>query len=141
MLMGLIASAFPWILPDPRSVVLLCAVFAVLLGTTIVRSSLPSVHRVRRRTAGALFFPLAVAVVFVAARGRQELYVTSMLVLALADPAAAIVGRTYGAHRLGAGHDAKSVEGSLAFFVVASTCLGVALALVTPLGAAAVLAW
>lgn len=141
VLMGLVASAFPWVFGDPRSVVLVCAAFAALLGGTLLISGLPSVHQVDRRTAGTVWFPLAVAVVFVGALGRPALYVTSILVLTLADPAAAVVGRAYGANRLGAGRDAKSLEGSLAFLAVASAVLAVALALTTPLSGAAALAW
>jgi phytol kinase len=135
VLMGLTASAFPWLFCDGRSAVLLCALFAVVLGASLAFSGLPSIHRVDRRTAGALWFPLGVAWVFVAARGRSDLYVMAMLVLTLADPAAAVVGRAGGTHRLRLG-GSKTLEGSLAFFLVASSCLVVALSLTTPLHAA-----
>jgi phytol kinase len=131
VLMGLTASAFPWLFRDGRSVVLLCALFAVVLGASLAFSGLPSIHRVDRRTAGALWFPLGVAWVFVAAHGRSDLYLTAMLVLTLADPAAAVVGRAGGTHRLRLG-GSKTLEGSLAFFLVASSCLLVALSLTTP---------
>ncbi|MGD2069865.1 MAG: hypothetical protein PVI57_14435, partial [Gemmatimonadota bacterium] len=45
--------------------------------------------------------------------------VTSILVLALADPAASLVGRAWGRHKVGKG----SVEGALAFFAVASVVI------------------
>jgi phytol kinase len=134
--MGLTASAFPWLFRDWRSVVLLCAVFTAILGASLAFSGLPSVHRVDRRTAGALWFPLGVAGVFVAADGRPDLYVIPMLVLTLADPAAAAVGRAGGAHRLPLGLGPKTIEGSLAFFLVASGCLLAALSLTTPLPSA-----
>ena len=136
VLMGLTASAFPLLFCDGRSVVLLCALFAVVLGASLAFSGLPSIHRVDRRTAGALWFPLGVAWVFVAAHGRSDLYVIAMLVLTLADPAAAVVGRAGGTHRLRLGHGSKTLEGSLAFFLVASECLFVTLSLTTPLHAA-----
>jgi phytol kinase len=135
VLMGLTASAFPWLFRDGRSVVLLCALFAVVLGASLAFSGLPSIHGVDRRTAGALWFPLGVAWVFIAAHGRSDLYLMAMLVLTLADPAAAVVGRAGGTHRLRLG-GAKTLEGSLAFFLVASSCLLVALSLTTPLHAA-----
>jgi phytol kinase len=133
VLMGLTASAFPWLFRDGRSVVLLCALFAVVLGVSLAFSGLPSIHRVDRRTAGALWFPLGVASVFVAAGGRSDLYVMAMVVLTFADPAAAVAGRARGTHRLRLGGGAKTLEGSLAFFLVASECLIVALSLTTPL--------
>jgi dolichol kinase len=46
------------------------------------------------------------------------------------------VGRTYGAHRFRATRDAKSLEGSLAFLLVASGCLLVTLRLTTSLDSA-----
>lgn len=62
--------------------------------------------------------------------------VPAILVLALADPAASVVGRTWGRTRVGTG----TVEGTLAFFVVASALLwgfygamGLAVALVVSL--------
>jgi phytol kinase len=131
VLMGLTASAFPWLFDDGRSVVLLCALFALVLGASLAFSGLPSIHRVDRRTAGALWFPLGVAWVFVAAHGRSDLYRMAMLVLTLADPAAAVVGRAGGTHRLRLGDGSKTLEGSLAFFLVASSCLLVALSLTT----------
>jgi phytol kinase len=136
VLMGLTASAFPWFFHDPRSVVLVCSAFALVLGASLWSSRLASVHGVARRTMGALWFPAAVALVFVAARGRPALYVIPMLILTLADPAAAMVGRAFGVHRFRVGRDSKSLEGSLAFLLVASGCLGVGLWLTTSLGAA-----
>ena len=133
VLMGLTASAFPWLFRDGRSVVLVCALLAVVLGVSFAFSALPSIHRVDRRTAGALWFPLGVAWVFVAAGGRADLYAMAMLVLTLADPAAALVGRGRGTHRLRLGDGTKTLEGSLAFFLVAAECLLVALSLTAPL--------
>jgi len=48
-----------------------------------------------------------------------RLFMPALLVLALADPAASVVGRLWGRHRLGKG----SWEGTAAFFVVASAVL------------------
>ena len=72
---------------------------------------------------GCASFPVAVALVFGLAERRPALYVTSVLVLALADPAAAFVGMRFGRHRyLGPG-GAKSLEGSAAFFAAATLCV------------------
>jgi len=51
-----------------------------------------------------------------------EVAVSSILVAVLADAAAAIVGRTYGRHKLLFG---KSIEGSLSYFLVAAAVLSV----------------
>ena len=52
-----------------------------------------------------------------------------MLVLTLADAAAALVGTAYGRHRYQTWDDYKTIEGSAAFFVVATICIYVPLAL------------
>ncbi len=135
VLMGLTAAAFPWFFSDPRSVFVICGVFGAVLGGSLVRSGLASVHGVGRRTGGVLWFGLGVVVVYLAAEGRRDLYVTSILVLTLADPTAAMVGRRYGAHRFRVGRDAKTIEGSLAFLLVAFGCLFVALRLTGSLDA------
>jgi phytol kinase len=135
VLMGLTAAAFPWLLGDPRSVLVICGVFGVILGLSLVSSGLTSVHGVGRRTGGVLWFSLGVAVVYVVAEDRPDLYAISVLVLTLADPAAAMVGRRYGAHRFRVGRDAKTIEGSLAFLMVAFGCLFIALRLTASLGA------
>src|SRR5258708_16920249 len=119
VLMGLTAAASPWLFCDGRSVVLLCALFAVVPGASLAFSGLPSIHRVDRRTAGALWFPLGVAWVFLAAHGRSDLYLMAMLVLTFADPAAAMVGRARGTHRPRLGAGAKPPDAPPAFFPLA----------------------
>jgi dolichol kinase len=141
VLTGLVASTFAWVFESAWPVLAVCAAFAAVLGASSRAGWLPSIHRVRRRTAGAVWFPLGVASVFLAARGRADLYAGAVLVLALADPAAAIVGRTWGAHRLRAERDAKSVEGALAFLAVAAACLFVVLHAGGHFGLAASAGW
>jgi phytol kinase len=139
-LMGLAAASFPWFFRDPRSVLALCALFAVLLGVGRSWRRLAAVHAVGRRTAGAVWFPVAVAIVFLAAE-RPAHYVLAVLVLTLADPAAALVGRAYGRHLYRVGDGRKSVEGSLAFFGAASVTIAAGLAVTTPLSLPSVMVW
>lgn len=133
---GLVALAFPWIFASPGSVALLCCVFVGLLGWSQHRGWLGSVHAVARRSAGAAYFPLAVALVFLLTRGRREVYVASILVLALSDALAAVVGGAYGRHRYRVQGGVKSLEGSLAFLLSAILCVHLTLRLMTPLGGA-----
>lgn len=135
VLMGSTAAAFPWLLGEPRAVLVLCGIFGAILGGSLVWSGLPSVHGVGRHTGGVLWFVLGVAVVYLATQSRADLYVASILVLTFADPAAALVGRRYGAHRLRDGPDAKTIEGSLAFLLVAFVCLFAVLRVTGSLGA------
>jgi dolichol kinase len=102
-------------------------VFAALAGLALLVLRLPkvasegagaSIHSVERRSWGDLFFLLAVLVLFLRSHGDPALYVLPIAVLTLSDAAAAIIGTEYGRMRFGAGDRVKSIEGSVAFFVV-----------------------
>ena len=85
------------------------------------------IHGVGRESLGEVYFPLATGVLFVLAEGNPLLFCLPVLILALADAAAALVGRRYGRTRYATLEGRKSVEGSLACFAVA--CLSTDLVL------------
>ena len=60
------------------------------------------------------------------------LYCIPMMLLTLADSAAALVGTAWGRHRYLTMGDYKTLEGSAAFFVVAFACIAIPLAWFTP---------
>lgn len=141
VLSGFVAAAFPWLFTSAWSVVLLSAGYVALMAWTRQAGLLRSVHGVARRTNGGLYYPIAVGLVFLLARDRPEAYLASILVLAVGDAAAALVGRAYGVTRYRIGAETKSVEGSVAFFVCALGCVHVPLLLLTPLPPVALLLW
>lgn len=122
--MGLVACALPWIFRSPAPVVALCAIALLIMVSARV---VPMLRRglgevvggVGRDSWGDIYFPVAIAVTFVAANGSVVLYLVPALVLTLADATGALVGVQFGAHRYRATEGRKSLEGSLAFFVVA----------------------
>jgi phytol kinase len=140
-LSGLVAATFPWLFESAWSVVVLTVSFAVLIAATRKLGLLPSVHGVTRRTEGGLFYPLAVLLLFLLAAHRPEAYLPAIVVLALADPAAALVGGRYGRNRYRVFGGNKSVEGSLAFAACALPCVFVPLGLLTSLPPASLLLW
>lgn len=140
-LSGLEAAAFPWLFSTAWSVLALAGCYALLMALTMKVGALPSVHGVRRSTAGGLYYPVAVGVLFAFAGQRPEVYVPAILVLALADPAAALVGRSWGLNRYRLFGGDKSVEGSLAFAICALACLHLSLDLLTSLDALSLLLW
>lgn len=73
--------------------------------------------REARRIASSTWFLMGALVTLAIA--PESLFMPALLVLALADPAASVVGRLWGRHRLGKG----SWEGTVAFFVVATAVL------------------
>jgi phytol kinase len=136
-----VAAAFPWLFASAGSVLVLTASFAVLLAATRRLGLLDSVHGVTRRTEGGLYYPAGVLLLFLLAAHRPEAYVPAMLVLAFADPAAALVGGPHGRNRYRFFGGQGSVEGSLAFAACALPCLFLSLGLLTSLPLSSLLLW
>ena len=134
--LGLTALSFPWLFDKTWPVMLLGA--ASISGFVGVRVGLPVLRRlahslagITRVSLGEFCFIAATCIVFAVASDDPVLYSIPMLVLTLADAAAALVGTAYGRHRYQTWDDYKTLEGSAAFFVVACTCIYVPLALFT----------
>lgn len=89
----------------------------------------------RHRVNSATWY--ATALMILAVTTRPAIAATAVAVLGLADPAAGLVGRRYGRIRLRAG---RSLEGTLAFVVVAVLSAFVTLSVLTPMGLTARLA-
>jgi phosphatidate cytidylyltransferase/phytol kinase len=100
-------------------VVALGVVFTLFLIWTRVRGSLKSVHAVARPTVGAILFPVGLVVAAVIAWSHPPAFSYAALMLALPDPAAAVVGRRLASQHWRVPGGEKSLLGSLAFFVVA----------------------
>jgi phytol kinase len=140
--MGLVTLSFPWVFASAWPVVLL-AVLAVagllLLRLTPLGAVLSAV---KRPSFGEVYFPVAVAVLFVLyaaadwrpADHRLVLYLVPVLLLAIADAAAALIGVGYGRYHYATSDGAKSAEGSVAFYMSAFFCVHVPLLLLTGVG-------
>jgi phytol kinase len=130
--MGVVSLSLPWLFNTAWPVVLLGGAFGV--GLLAGRSSAfwrrvagGIICGVKRTSVGDLCFPAAVAVVFLLSAGDTPHFCIPMLTLTLADATAALVGTRHGAHRFGRPGGEKSVEGSVAFFIVALPCASVPL--------------
>jgi phytol kinase len=138
--MGLVASTFPWLFDRIWPVVALAGTsFFVLLvvrsGVIAAMRSLQGVlHGIERVSWGELLFPVSVAFVFVLADGNALLYTVPILILTLADAIAALIGIYYGQTRFSTLEGNKSVEGSVAFFIITFLCVHIALLLFTEVG-------
>lgn len=73
--------------------------------------------RVNRKTAGEFYFPLAIALLFLLTGNDPLLFCIPVLILTIADSAAALIGCHYGHHAYRTAAGRKSVEGSAAFFL------------------------
>src|SRR6266850_929556 len=126
--MGLVTLLLPFLFDRSWPVILLASVCALALAAAKYWKPLGAVvGGVDRESLGDIYFPISVAIIFIAANrtstslihGRIILFFIPILILTLADAMAALVGITYGAHRYSGIETQKSAEGSLAFFAVA----------------------
>ncbi len=139
--MGLVACSFPWLFDESWPVLLLgvlsLAGMVAMRTVAALSSSVGTVvSGVGRFSFGEIYFPLAIAIqwhIYLFATALPEyrvlLYCIPLLLLTLADAAAALVGINYGSLRFDASDGMKSTEGSLAFFLCAFLCVHIPLLL------------
>ena len=140
--MGLASLALPSFCDTVWPVLGLALSFALVLAARawcrpVRRILRPILDDVGRPTVGELLFPFAVAVTYAAAGGDRVAFAIPILILALADSAAALVGRRFGAIRYG-GPGGKSLEGSAAFCATATGCTAIPLSLLSDLAAVSI---
>ena len=130
--MGVVTLSFPWLFSETWPVFVLTGGFVALL---LALRCVPTLRArfgevlggVGRSSAGDLFFPVAIGVLFYITRGAPLDYFIAVLVLTFADAVAALVGTRFGRHRYDADEGEKSREGSLAFLATAFICVFVPL--------------
>jgi phytol kinase len=130
---GLVCLFFPFLVESPWVVLAMAVAMSALFAGAARFGGLRSLHGVERRSRGAEYYPLAIFLVFLLARGRPFLYVSAVLVLAAADAFAALVGSRYGVVRYEVEEETKSLEGSLVFFLVAFLAIHLPTLLLTDL--------
>jgi phytol kinase len=135
--MGLTTLSFPWLFETPWPVVLVAGSSALAFLTfrtrfVLFRRLARAMQGIKRVSVGEYCFVAATCIVFALAADDPVLYCIPMLLLTLADSAAALVGTAWGRHRYMTLGDYKTLEGSAAFFIVAFACIAVPLAWFTP---------
>jgi phytol kinase len=124
VIMGLICASFPFIFTTDEPVWALAALaifsMAVIRSQSKLKSSLGSaLHHVDRTSYGELLFPLSIAFTWTYSKHQWEIYTPSIMVLAFADAAAALVGQRFGKRTFHSSDGLKSLEGCSTFFMVA----------------------
>lgn len=132
---GLIAAPLPWLIGSPWMMLLIGSGFVGIVGFTRRMGWLPCLHAVERCSHGATLYPASIFLTYLIAShtGRPELYCAAVLVLAVSDAAASLIGIRFGRHKLQVEDDVKSIEGCIAFFATAHVIVFTALALLTDL--------
>jgi phytol kinase len=129
LLGGIALVSLPWLFTTAVVPAGLAVAFLGVLGVSKWRGWLPSVHGIQRRSSGAHLFPVAAFTTFVLSDGDPLLYAVPMLILAVSDAAAALVGRRFGRRLYRVSDQTRSLEGSSAFLVTAFAVTAPALVL------------
>jgi len=85
---------FPYIFPSHWYILVLAGLFAVVLFGTQKGKLLGSIHDINRKSIGSYLLPIAIYVTFLCADllDNKFLFILPMLILAVCDPLAAIIG-------------------------------------------------
>jgi phytol kinase len=126
---GVISLLFPILLTNHWLVLLLCGSFALILWVSLKYNFLSSIHLVGRVTCGSFIFPLVVYGSFLAYIhfGSLSFFFIPILILALCDPIAALIGKKYPRGIYTVFNHSKTLSGSFAFMGLASIISFVAL--------------
>lgn len=128
---------FPFILNSHLIILALAVVFALIMILTKKLGFLQSVHGVERKSDGAIYHPIAIYFCFLYSQFLNQpwFYVISILILAVSDALAALVGKSYGANEfLVEVGLRKTVEGSVTFFLTSFLITHLILLLATNTG-------
>lgn len=130
---GIACLFFPFLVHSPWVVLAMALALTSLFALAGRFGFLQSLHGIGRRSRGAEYYPLSVFLVFLLSRGRPWLYLPAVLVLAVADAFAALIGSRYGLLRYEVEDEKKSLEGSLVFMVIAFLVIHLPVLLMTDL--------
>ena len=126
---GLLTLLFPILLTNHWSVLFLCGSFLIILILSLKYKFLQGINAIDRFSYGSLAYPVIVFICYLVWEQIEKPHATDntpysffylpILIMALADPMAALVGKAYPYGVFKWGDEKKSLAGSLAFFSVA----------------------
>ena len=116
---GLITLSFPFLFTSHWSVLFLAGSFFLILMISMRFNMLPSINAVSRKTWGCVLFPLIIYACFVLYQisGSVMLFYLPILILAICDPVAAMIGIRWPIGEYKTFGKAKTLSGSFGFFL------------------------
>jgi dolichol kinase/uncharacterized membrane protein SirB2 len=135
---GAVCLSFSYFFSSHWTIMALGVLFVAIMMITKKTGLLKSVHDVKRRSGGSIYYPIAVYFSFLIANtsGKPQFYLIAILVLALSDSFAALIGGQYGLKLYKVEEDHKSLEGSVVFFLSTFIIVLVGLLLLSTTGRA-----
>jgi phytol kinase len=127
---GILGLTLPWLFDSIVPVIVLAVAiaggFVAIRRIATLRAGVGQVlHAVQRDSVGEFCYVASLVLLFWLARGDKLLYSIPLLILALADTFAALIGEQYGRLLLRQEGVGKSYEGVAAFFLTAFFCIHV----------------
>ncbi len=137
---GLASLSFPLVLNEPWKVITGMSLAIAWMSAVRVLPCLQRyfgsvLHDCERKSMGETYFAVSIAVLILLTTGNPLLFVIPVLILSLADAAAAIFGRLIPSKALTGFLRGKSIAGCSAFFIVAAAICVAMLTLYTQLPA------
>lgn len=123
---GLLTLLFPILIRNHWLVLALCGSFLIILQLSLRFNKLPSINGVTRVSKGSILYPIVVYGCYLVFHqyGTLALFYIPILILAISDPIAALVGKTWPKFPFTTFGHKKTLSGSLAFFLAAiAICL------------------
>lgn len=126
VLLGLIMVRLPWLFSGFWAVVIVVGVIvscgSLVRFVPVLKQWFGKAMAVKRKSIGDISFAAGIIVLFWLADGNRLLYSLPMLILALADAGAAVVGMRFPWCRFRIIHEMKTLSGVLTFFMIALLC-------------------
>ena len=119
---GILTLLFPILLDNQWLVLLLCSSFVILLVASLKYKLLPSINAIDRFSVGSLAYPVSVYCCYLLfdkeGQDFQYFYVP-ILILAICDPIAALMGKRWPKGKFSVGKETKTLMGSSMFLISA----------------------
>ena len=119
---GILTLLFPVLLENHWLVLLLCSSFVVILIVSLKYKLLPSINAIDRFSVGSLAYPVSVycCYLFFDKEGQNfQYFYVPILILAICDPIAALMGKRWPKGKFSIGKETKTLMGSSMFLASA----------------------
>jgi phytol kinase len=127
---GLLTLLFPILLNSFWSVFLLCALFLIILLSSLKFNLLKSINDIDRKSYGSILYPIIVCIIFYfyqqlsnkqasCSDEKYNYFYLPILIMALCDPIAALVGKRWPMGKIKLGNETKTLAGAAGFISIA----------------------